>query len=85
MANFKCNFRNGNDDISCVLGCNGEDSQEMILECPVIVSEFPDIKSKGINYADIFTNNVGKIKSTGEVLQNVFTTREELIEEQQLK
>ena len=34
-----------------------------------IVSKFPEIKSKGINYADIFTNNVSKIISIGEVLQ----------------
>ena len=32
MVNFKNNFRNGNDDISCALGCRHVDSQESLLK-----------------------------------------------------
>ena len=36
MVNFKTNFRNGNDNLSCALGCRHEDSQEYVLKCEVI-------------------------------------------------
>ena len=80
MSNFKCNFRNGNDDLSCPLGCKEEDSQEIIFQCPVIISEFPEINSTGVKYAEIFLNNVSTIKSAGELLQKVSKIREQLME-----
>ena len=82
MINFKCNFRNGNDNISCVLGCKDIDSQELVLECPKIISHLPDIESTTIKYSDIFSNNVIKIKSAGDLLQKAFKVREQLIDKQ---
>ena len=82
MTNFKCNFRNGNNDLSCVLGCKDIDSQERVLKCPQIILHLPDIDITTIKYADIFSNNVSTVKSAGELLQKALKIREELIEKQ---
>lgn len=49
MTNFKCNFKNGNNDISCELGCKEDDSQENILKCQVIKFHLPEIEMIDIN------------------------------------
>ena len=80
MVNFKSNFKNGNINISCPLGCLEEDRQEFIFKCPVILDKLPDIQTSGVKYSDIFSGSVSKIKVTGELLQKAFQVRTNLIE-----
>ena len=72
MVNFKVNFKNGNDNISCPLGCNDDNTQDLFLNCPMILKNVPNIKTPGLKYSDIFSRNIWKIKVIGEILQRVF-------------
>ena len=77
MANFKKNFSNGNNDISCALGCDTFDSQEHILNCIAIKTNVPDAKT---HYDQLFSKNVSKIKEIISVLTKAFKVRESLLE-----
>ena len=80
MTKFKVNFRNGSEDIQCPFGCLHDDSQDLILKCPVLTSHMPELMSTKIQYKDIFTKNISKIKMTIELLTKAFIKREKLIE-----
>ena len=79
MADFKNNFKNGNPENACPFGCNQDDSQEMFLKCPVIISNVSELKTSKVVYSDIFSRNVSKIKSAGELLRKAFKVRTNLI------
>ena len=85
MVQFKNNSRNGNDDISCALGCNEDDRQEMIFKCPVILSYLPDIQNTEVNYSDIFSKNVIKMNNAGQLLQKALKVRVNCIDQQKLQ
>ena len=80
MVNLKCNFKNGNDDISCALGCNEDDSQENILKCQIIKDNLPEILTTKVNYFDIFSNDITKMISAGALLSKAFKVRETIID-----
>ena len=80
MMKFKMNFQNGSDDLLCPLGCPEIDFQEKILECSVIKSHIPKLETTHIQYRDIFSTNISKIKETVELLDTAFTKREKLID-----
>ena len=76
MENFKVNFRNGNNDISCKLGCMEDDSQENLLNCTVI----QDYLYVGeTDYFKIFSRNVNQIKLTMQVILKAWHIRTNLI------
>ena len=81
MVNFKGNFKNGNDDISCPLGCKEDDIQAMFLHCSVIQTSLPNINISGVKYSDIFSRNIRKMKEAGELLQKAFQVRTKIIEQ----
>ena len=64
MFNFKKNFRNGNDDISCKFGCVSLDSQEHLINCVVIRTKMKDLSHTEIQlkYSQLFSKNITKIK-----------------------
>ena len=80
MVNFKCNFRNGNDDISCPLGCDEDDLQENILNCQIIIAHLPEILTSNIKYSDIFSSDIMKMKSAGALLSKAFEKRASIID-----
>ena len=80
MMSFKMNFQNGSDDLLCPLGCLEIDSQDRILDCPVLKSHMPKLETTSIQYSDIFSKNISKIKKTMELLDAIFIKREKLIE-----
>ena len=77
MAMFRANFSHGNLDLTCPLGCLHIDSQENVLKCKVIQDHI-DVDINDINYFNIFSNNVQKVKLTIEVLQNTDKIRKEI-------
>ena len=85
IVNFKTNFRNGNGDLSCALGCEVEDSQEMIFKFPVILSNLPDIQVTEVHYSDLFSKNLIKIKQVSQLLQKALKVRENLIDQLKLQ
>ena len=74
--NFKVNFRNGNDDLSCKLGCMEDDSQENFLNCKVIQDYVLTHKT---DYFKIFSRNVSEVKSTMQVILKAWHIRTSLI------
>ena len=80
MEKFKINFRNGSDSIQCPLGCLHDDSQQNILNCDVIKSSTPDLKTSKVNYMDIFSRNPLKIKATIDTLVKAYKIRETILE-----
>ena len=78
MQNFKINFRNGSENLSCSLGCLHDDSQENILQCD-IVKQTLDVSS--INYFNIFSNDPNKMKSTLQVLDKALQVRNRSLEQ----
>ena len=79
MADFKNNFKNGNTNISCLLCPIGEDSQNHILECEVIVAECPEIKMNTIQYEDIFSRDVNENKKALLALTKAVQTRDFIV------
>ena len=79
MQNFKKNFSNGNNDISCKFGCENFDSQKHSLNCTVIKEKFPDLSVTTIQYNDLFSSDVTKIKQIVSRLSQVYKLREALI------
>ena len=80
MANFKANFKKGQDEYLCPLDSLHEDSQENFLKCQVIQYYLPEIETSNINYYDIFSNNPLKNKITMEFLNKAYKIRENLLE-----
>ena len=72
MQNFRINFKNGSDSLSCPLGCLHDDSQENILQC-IVVSQTLDVSST--NYLNIFSNDPAKTKATIQVLEKALQVR----------
>ena len=75
MENFKGNFKNGNDDISCILGCKEDDLQENFLNCKAI-QDYVYVGST--DYFKIFSRNVKQNKSTMEVILKAWHIRNSL-------
>ena len=84
MMNFKMNFQNGSAELLCPLGCPEYDSQDLILHCSVLKSHLPELQSTKIQYKDIFSKNIDKIKKAAVLLDKVFKKREKLIEIEKL-
>ena len=80
MVNFKKNFSNGNKDISCALGCDCFDSQEHILECLAIKAKITNLSGTKIQYNQLFSKNVSKVKEIISLLTKAFKVRESLLE-----
>ena len=76
MESFRANFRNGNDDISCKLGCMEDDSQENFLNCKVIKDY---VFTERTDYFKIFSNNVNQVKSTMQVILKAWHIRSSLL------
>ena len=79
-VNFKTNFRNGNNNLSCTLGCKHEDSQENVLKCEVVQSVVTEITTANVQYLDIFSKHVSKIKSTELLLDKAFKARQSILD-----
>ena len=79
MVNFKMNFKNGNEDLLCPLGCSQPDSQDLILKCPVLKIYLPELDSTNVQYRDIFSKKNVKIRNCVELLEKAFAKRETLI------
>ena len=78
MMNFKSNFKNGNNDISCIFGCTHDDSQEDLLKCEGIKSTITEIDKTKFKYLDIFLCDLSKLKATILLLQKAFKVRESI-------
>ena len=79
MVNFRMNFRNGSASTLCPLGCLQIDSQDQFLKCPVLTLYLPELDSTNVQYKNIFSKNIDKIRETIELLNESLTKREELI------
>ena len=77
MENFKMNFSNKYDDLSCIFGCMEDDSQENILHCKIVANK---IDVSGVNYFNIFSNDIENIKGTMKVLLKAAELRRSLLE-----
>ena len=82
MFNFKKNFSNGHDDISCMFGCDSLDSQEHSLNCVVIKTKMKDLSDTVTQdqYSQIFSKNISKVKKIAILLNKAYKTRESLLE-----
>ena len=80
MVNFKMNFQNGSTNLLCPLGCLGNDRQDLILKCSVLALHLPELKSTKIQYKDIFSKNISKMRDAIELLSKAFKKREKLLE-----
>ena len=69
MLKVKCNFKTGNPNIKCSLGCDSYEDQEHILNCPVLEDDNLTTIS---NYSDLFGNNQMKIKMITQALMKKF-------------
>ena len=69
MLKVKCNFKSGNPDTKCSLGCDSNEDQEHILNCPVLED---DNLTTSSNYSDLFGNNQMKIKMITQALMKKF-------------
>ena len=77
MENFKMNFSNKYDDLSCIFGCMEDDSQENILHCKIVANK---VDVSGVNYFNIFSNDIENIKGTMKVLLKAAELRRSLLE-----
>ena len=77
MQNFRINFKNGSDNLSCSLGCAHDDSQENILQCNV-VRQTVDVSS--INYMNIFSTDIVTMNATAQVLDKALQVRKNHLE-----
>ena len=83
MVNFKANFKNGNDNISCPLGCGHDDSQDYLLKCEVVKASLKENQTNS-QYMDIFSSNCSKIKQSGLLLEKAYKIRESILEKSAL-
>ena len=75
MTNFKSNFKNGSDDISCKL-CPNEDRQDHILICDTIIKNIPE--AVNVNYSSIFNNNTSKMIAAFKIIKKALQYRENI-------
>ena len=64
MLNVKCNFKYGKDDLKCRLGCDIEETQEHLYNCP----EIKDVIRSTYSYNNLFGNDPEKVRSVTKVL-----------------
>ena len=79
MEDFGENFKNGNENIVCRL-CkddNKMDSQNHLLECPIINNLLPE--TKGANLRDIYSKDELKNKKIVEILVKAMKSRCDLL------
>ena len=74
MADFKANFRNGNEDLKCILDCPEEDRQDHVLICDTIVENIPQANT--VSYKSIFSKNTPEIMDTLKVIKEALHFRE---------
>ena len=82
MVNLKKIFRNGNDDISCLFGCDSFDSQEHLLNCLHIKRNSKVVQDSNINYKQLFSKHVSKVKNVVILLDKLFKVREAFLQKQ---
>ena len=84
MQQFKINFSKQYENTSCIFQCDHEDSQQNILVCPKIRQKFPEIQIQidNINYKDIYSNNLIKMRNTVQILNKLLECRKKMIEAQ---
>jgi hypothetical protein len=76
MANFKSNFKNGNTEILCPSpGCVEEDSQQHLLSCVFLNSEYPALGLSNFKYENIFSSDVTKNKETIVIIMKAMEKR----------
>ena len=80
MMNFKKNFINGFENISCKFGCDCFDSQEHSLNCDAIKTKMTDLPDTTNQYRHLFSRNISKIKSIVILLNKAYKVRESLLE-----
>ena len=78
MINVKSNFKNGNEDISCIFGCTHVDSQENLFQCEVVKISIPEINKTKCKYLDIFSSDLSKLIASILLLQKAFKVRESI-------
>ena len=69
LKGIKNNFRQGQSDIKCSLGCDKTEDQEHLLQCPAL-SDNEEIQA---NYNDIYSDNMLKIRKITQILMKKFT------------
>ena len=64
MLNVKCNFKFGKADLKCRFGCDKDETQDHLYDCPAI----NDVIRSSYSYNDLFSNDPAKVKSVTKVL-----------------
>ena len=79
MEDFKLNFKNGSEDLSCLLcGENGkEDSQSHFLECSKINNKIPE--TTNLNIRDIYSQKEEENKEIIKILIKATKIRSDLL------
>ena len=69
LKGIKNNFRQGQSDVKCSLGCDTIEDQEHLLHCAAL----SDNEDAQANYNDIYSNNMIKIRKITQILIKKFT------------
>ena len=69
LKGIKNNFRQGQSDVKCSLGCDTIEDQEHLLHCAAL----SDNEDTQANYNDIYSNNMIKIRKITQILIKKFT------------
>ena len=79
MYDVKCNFKNGNPNLECQLGCGENfENQQHLLICDKIAEKMSD-KIDNINYNDIFGSEEKQKIIIGKFTE-IVKIREKLLE-----
>ena len=79
MTNVKCNFKNGNENLECQLGCGEKvEDQQHILVCEKLMEAYPHTANK-LNYNDLF-GSLRKQKEIVTIFRKLLNVRETLLE-----
>ena len=78
MLKVRHNFKNMFRDLSCPLGCGGDDTQEHILTCTKIV-ETSVTDGTQIKYEDLFSDNILKQTACATILQRRYNIRKGMV------
>ena len=78
MLNVRHNFKNMFRDLSCPLGCGGDDTQEHILTCTKIV-ETTVTDGTQIKYEELFSDDILKQTACATILQRRYNIRKGMV------
>merc|ERR1711884_595932 len=70
MLNLKCNFKLGKVDLKCSLGCDQDETQQHLFDCPAL--DDVDSEETAGKYEDIFCNDREKVRMVTRVLMSRF-------------